>query len=259
MPRRRDAQAGDPATPRREHFAFVDEIPGQEDDQENLGQLAGLEVDRAEPHPEPGPVDLPAQPGREGQEQCDEPEEQEGVPVPLEQVDTPNDPERPDEGADAHHGPDGLARRELVLGVAVDARDDDEPDAVEQRRQRQERGVGPRSERADGEVRDHVEADQDSEEEPQVGGKRRALGECDEDVAADRDDDGEQPEPELGVAALRRGEAHDGGGAGAGVSVGGGTVVVGVLGSSTLCRRRLTYASAPLRDENFLPSWTSWR
>ena len=148
--------------------------------------------------------------------------------------DAPYDPERADEGGDAHHGPDGLARCELVLGVAVDARDDDEPDAVEQRRQRQERAVGPRSEGTHGEVRDHVEADQHGEEEPEVGRKRRSLGECDEDVAADRDDDGEQPEPELGVAALRRGQAHDGGGAGIGGTVdsgGTGIVVVGVRSS----------------------------
>jgi hypothetical protein len=242
VPRRRDAQTRDPAPARCEDLAFVDEVPGQEDDQEHLGQLAGLEVDRPEPYPQSGAVDLPPQPGREGQEQREEPEEEEGVPVPLEQVDAPYDPKSPDEGADAHHGPHGLARCELILGVAVDSRDDDEPDAVEQRRQRQERAVGPGRERAHGEVREHIQADQHGQEEPEVGGKRGSLGQRDEDVAADRDDDGEEPEPELGVAPLRRGEAHDGGGGAIGGSVdsgGTGTVVVVVL-SSMLRRRRAT-------------------
>ena len=40
----------------REHLALLTEIPGEEDDQEDLGQLAGLELHRSELHPEACPV-----------------------------------------------------------------------------------------------------------------------------------------------------------------------------------------------------------
>ena len=242
MPGGRDAQPRDAAAAGREYLAFVDEVSGQEDDEKDLRQFAGLEVDRAEPNPQAGAIDLTAEPGRKGKQQREEPEEEEGVPVPLEQMHAPDEQERPDERGDTHHGPDRLARCKLVLRVAVDTGDDDEPDAVQERGQRQQRAVGARCEPAHREVRDHVQADQHGQEEPDVGRKRRALRQSDEDVAAHRDDDGEEPEAELGVATLVRGEAHDGGAAetGGAVDSGGVGVVVAGVRSSMPWRRRAT-------------------
>ena len=43
-----------------EQLALVDEVRGEEDHEQHLGGLAGLEVDRPDAHPQPGAVDLAA-------------------------------------------------------------------------------------------------------------------------------------------------------------------------------------------------------
>ena len=47
----------------REHLALLAQIGGEEDDQEDLRELAGLERERADAHPEPRAVDGRAEPG----------------------------------------------------------------------------------------------------------------------------------------------------------------------------------------------------
>ena len=154
-------------------------------------------------------------------------------------------------------GPPGLDARE----VAVEARDRDEADAVEQRRDGKERRVGSRCESSHCEVRDEVEAEHHREEDPEVRRQVGLLREQQEDVATGDDDDGHQAEPEFvrapappsGRAGDRAGEgggAHGpAGGAVAavgavvvvlvlvvGVVDGGSVVVVAAVARSSICR-----------------------
>ena len=89
--------------------------------------------------PEPGAVDLLADArGASGRSSAATPRSEERVAVPLERADVAHDHEGQHERGDADRGPHRLHARE----VAVEARDRDEADAVEQRGERQQRGVG---------------------------------------------------------------------------------------------------------------------
>ena len=151
----------DPPAARREQLALLDEVRGEEHDEQHLRRLAGLHGERAEPDPEPGAVELDADARRERQQQRDDAEQQERVAVAGERADVAHDDERRDERGDADRGPQRLRRCDpLALGHReVEPGDRDEADA-EQRARR----VGAGSRRraaptADREVRDHEQAE----------------------------------------------------------------------------------------------------
>ena len=168
-----EPDAADVAGAGGEQLALVDEVRGEEHHEQHLGRLAGLEVQRADAHPEPRAVDLLPDAGERRQQQRGDAEEQERVPVALERADVAHDHEREHERGDADRGPHRLHARE----VAVEARDGDEADAVEEERDRQQRRVGARREAAHREVRDDVEAEHREQEHPEVGGDVGAVGE----------------------------------------------------------------------------------
>ena len=56
-------QPADAAAARREQLALLDQVGGEEHDQQHLRRLAGLEVERAERDPQAGAVDLTADAG----------------------------------------------------------------------------------------------------------------------------------------------------------------------------------------------------
>ena len=60
--------------PAREQLALVDEVRGEEHHEQHLGGLAGLEVQRADAHPEARAVDLLADAGEQRQQQRDDAE-----------------------------------------------------------------------------------------------------------------------------------------------------------------------------------------
>ncbi len=213
---------GDPCCGEKERGGD-DEVRGEEQDQEHLRRLAGLEVHRAHPDPESRSVDRLADPGGQRQQQGDHPEEQERVPVALEGSDPFHGDEGDHERGDAHRGPDGLDPAQL----AVEPGDRHEPHTVQQRGDRQQHLVGIGREPSDGKVGDDEESEDGSEDHPQVGGHVGLLGQLDEEIAERRDDDREQAEAELGPAAGRDGSgAH-----GAGLAV---VVVVAVDGVVTV-------------------------
>ena len=103
--------------------------------------------------------------------------------------------QREHERDDADRAPDRLDPRE----VAVEARDGHEPDAVQERGERQQRAVGARSEAPHRHVRDDIQRHDAAEQQPEIRRQRRPVGQREQDVPADRDDDGEEPETQLGV------------------------------------------------------------
>src|SRR3954454_18501226 len=125
----------------REELALVDEIRGEERDEQDLRDLARLERDGPDRHPEPATVDRAPDSWRQRQQQRDETEPQHRVPIALEEAHVAYDEEREDEHADPDRDPERLHAREVRLFPDVESRDRDESDAVQQRRERQQRGI----------------------------------------------------------------------------------------------------------------------
>ena len=68
----------------RQHLSLLAQVAGEEDDQEDLRDLAGLELERSDVHPEPRPVDVLAEAGQRRQEQEPDRAEPEQVLVVFE-------------------------------------------------------------------------------------------------------------------------------------------------------------------------------
>ena len=80
----------DASAAHREELALLHEVGREEEGQEDLGELAGLEVDRADAHPDAGAEVLPADAGHEREQQKGEAEEPDGPAVALEVADPAN-------------------------------------------------------------------------------------------------------------------------------------------------------------------------
>ena len=199
------AQPAEAPSAAGEQLSFVDQVRGEEQDEQDLRGLAGLEVHRADPHPEPRPVDRLPDPGCERQQQGEHPEEQERVPVPLEGPDPLDEHQGEDERDDAHRGPDRLDPPQ----PGVEAGHGDEAEPVQQRGERQQHRVGVGGEASDREVGEDEEAEHRGEDHPQVGWDVGGLGQLHQQVPERGDDHREDPEPELGGPPVRqRGGRH---------------------------------------------------
>ena len=125
-----------------QHLALLAQVAGEEDDQEDLRQLAGLELEGADPHPEPRAVDRLADHRQCGQHHQRDRGDSEEVLVGLEHaVVAPERDQRQREEADAADDPEALA--EGV--VRVEPVDHGDADRREQRGERQQHRVGPRN------------------------------------------------------------------------------------------------------------------
>src|SRR5262245_7712290 len=150
-----------------EHLPLLAQVAGQEDDQHDLRELAGLELDPTHVHPEARSVDLLADHRERGQEQEGDGGEPEQVLVALEApVVVPQEEERCGERGDADDDPEPLS--ECVVRVQpVDLR---HADRGQERGHRQQVRVGLR----DGDARDDVRGEIKGEEEQRV--RERAGG-----------------------------------------------------------------------------------
>ena len=100
----------DPAL--RQHLALVAQVTREKDDQEDLRQLARLELERADLHPEAGAVDRLPDARQRGEHQQQDRRDPEQVLVGLEPpVVMPEGDERQREQDDADHDPEALADR----------------------------------------------------------------------------------------------------------------------------------------------------
>ena len=137
--REQRAEVLDP--PLGEHLSLLAQVAGQEDDQHDLRELTGLELDAAEVHPEARAVDRLADHGqRREQEEADrgQPEQ---VLVALEPpVVVAQEQERHGEGGDADDDPEALAERV----VRVQPVDLGHADRSQERGHRQQVRVGLR-------------------------------------------------------------------------------------------------------------------
>ena len=105
------AHAEDAARRDREHLAVLGEVGGEEEHDEDLGELAGLEAEAAEADPQLGAVDLAADERR--QQQQHEAADHERVLVAREALERGHADERGDERRHADEEPHHLGRGEL--------------------------------------------------------------------------------------------------------------------------------------------------
>ena len=190
-----------------DQLAVLGQVAGEEDGQQQLGELAGLEVDRPEADPDLRPADPEAEPGHERQQQQDDADEQEAPAVAGEVGRPLDDDERGDEPGDGDDAP-----RRLQAGQAVvEAGDHHVADAVEQGGERQQRAVGAGRQPAHGEVGEHEQPEQEGEERDDAGRDHGELAERGQRVGAGRDEPGHHDERQLGRApgaGDRRGGGH---------------------------------------------------
>ncbi len=223
------------ATPGCKEFALLHQIRGKEDHDQHLRGLPGLEVDRADVHPQPRAVDLGAHAGHEWQKQRGDAEHEEGVSVALEDSNPAHDHEREHKRPDCHRSPYGLNRCQMTVRreIAIESGDGEVADAVEHQRERQQCGIGARREAPQREMRGDEQAQHHGEEDPEVGRKRGVAGERDKEIAAAGDDHRQEPEAELlSTAATCKGLLHRTGAAGGGTPAMVVGVVVVVVGGS---------------------------
>ena len=137
----RELQAQELRTGQHHLVAVRDEVAGEEDRQQDLRDLTGLERHRTDEDPDAGAVDRAAQPRDEGQEQEHERGEAGRVRVAAQQpvVAQEHDDERGQHGAQGH--PDELGGRSTALQCHVDPIDHREPDPVEEDCDGDEHGV----------------------------------------------------------------------------------------------------------------------
>ena len=157
----RQVDAGESPAGKCQRIALGHQEAGHENDEQHLGEFAGLDGEAGEPDPVARTVDL-AEPGgqhRRNREQR-EAEQHRGVGEALESAVVAHDDEHRDETDDADGAPRELQRGVGTVGLRrdeIEAMDQHEPKAVQQRRARQQQRVGVRRELPDGEMRDEHE------------------------------------------------------------------------------------------------------
>ncbi len=165
MLRRRKSE---PPDSHGEHLAVVAQVAGDEDDEEHLRELAGLEGDRADRDPEVGAVDGGTELGQRRQDQERDREDPKCVLVVVEPpVVLADHQDGQREQGDSDHDPDALAERE----VWVDPVDEGQADRGQKTDQREQGLVCLRQP----ESQDDVRRDEEREKQGRVG--QRAGGE----------------------------------------------------------------------------------
>jgi hypothetical protein len=151
--------------PVREHLPVVAQVAREEDDEEHLRELARLEDEGADVHPERRAVDRPPDEGQGRQDEEDDRRDAQQVLEVVEDAVVAEEEDERDEDADADDDPEALPEGEARL----DPVDLGEAERAQEPGERQEVRVGVRQADAQGEVR----RDEEGEEEARVGERGR--------------------------------------------------------------------------------------
>ncbi len=202
-----------PSSGQGQRVTVQHEVAGEEEHQQDLGQLTGLEAERAEPDPDPGAVDGGAEHRQQRHHQQHQGRETRGVGEGLQSAVVAHHDQDEDEQDRAQRHPDQLVARERPDraaggGVAeVDAVDDRQTEAVEGGDDRQQHRVGVRREDADHDVAAQAQGGQPAAVPDDVGGHGALHAQAHGGVRAHADQQGQQQQEELGAPAAPVGEA----------------------------------------------------
>ncbi len=161
----RERDRAEAAPGAHEQLARVAQVGREEDDDRDLRQLRRLEGDRPDAHAEVRAVDLLADARDTREQQEPQPGQGDRVPVALEHPVVAQREDRRGERAEPDDEPLRLLPRELL----VDPVEHDEPEARQQRHEREEVRVGVR----EGEPQHDVRGEAEPEEDPAVGQRER--------------------------------------------------------------------------------------
>ena len=143
----RNLEAHDRVAGNREQLAVLGEVASQEQDDEDLGELAGLDGKRANANPQLGAVDFGAD--EHGQDEQQDADSAEGVFITLYEIEILDQGKRCDHERDGHEQDD-----QLVHGEARrQACDEGDADARKEKDDRQDCRIGAGGEDARGDVR----------------------------------------------------------------------------------------------------------
>ncbi len=197
---RRQRDAGDPPPARDQQLARVAQVAGQEDDDRDLGELGGLEGQRAELHAEVGAVDALADPGHAREQQEQDPGHRDRVAVALEDAVVAQQDDRRREQDQPEHEPLRLLAGERL----VDPVDHHQPEAGEHREQREQVRVGVGQREAQHDVGDEAQPQEHGAEgQRDVGEDVVALDEHRGEAAGDEQRRGHERE-QFAVARAHR-------------------------------------------------------
>ena len=142
------ADRADAVGEHREHLAVLGQVGRQEDDDADLGDLAGLEGESCDGQPDAAAVDLVADDREQRREQQDQADEHDAVFVLGEALKVLHEGEHDHHEHHAEQKPADLFHRQF----RGKARDEGDADARQGEGDREDRGVGPWRKFADGEV-----------------------------------------------------------------------------------------------------------
>ncbi len=179
-----------------QELLVLGEVGREEDAQEDLGEFDRLELEGSHVHPEVRAADGREEQRRDEKDACDEQQE---VAVALQVAREAHRQQGHDVQQHSGGGPEGLVPRFTRVPV-VPASDDDVTDPVEQRRQREDDGVGVGHQPAVGHVGDQGEAEDDTEEGSEVGWELGVLAETRDDVERDDQQRAEDEQPQFGAS-----------------------------------------------------------
>ena len=190
------------------------EVAGERDHQQHLGDLAGLEAERAEPDPDPGAAHLVADERQHRQQQQHDRAETRGVGEPGEDPVVAQEHQGQHEQADADRHPHQLLGGEAGVGGQVEAVDHREPETVERRHHRQQDRVGVGGGGPHHEMGHDHQGGQPPAVPEEVGGDRPLDADADRGVGTDADREGQHEQEQLGATAATVHEAEEGVGLG---------------------------------------------
>src|SRR4029079_4362561 len=204
----------EPAPHQGQDVAFLHQVAGEEDDQQDLGDLTGLEGQGTDADPDPGPVDVAADAGRQWQQEHPETDRHGGEREPAQVAVVPQDDDDADGDEHGQRAPHQLlGRQELAAGAVagqVQAVDHPQAQPVEQRGDRQHQRVGIRGPPPQHQVEAEGERQQPGTVPDQVGRERPVDRQADVEVGHEHDRHGKQQQHQLDVASGARTEGGDG-------------------------------------------------
>ncbi len=190
----------EPAAGEGERGAVRGEVGGEEDREQDLGELPRLEGEPGEPDPDVRAVDRREEDGDQHQDQGHRDGE---VRVALEHPVVAEQGDDQHEERHAQGGPQELVPGgEVPGGGDVEALDEDEAEAVEEDGDGEQEGIGVRGPQADGEVREQGGDAQAGGVAGGGAGDAAGGREADVEVTEDGDQDGSGEERQLDAAPL---------------------------------------------------------
>ena len=196
------SRESEPSDARLEELPLRGEVRREEDDDQDLPELRGLERERTELRPQARPVDRQSDPRYHREQQQHQAEEPDRVRVAVEDAVVAYDQEGEHERGQPDQEPEGLLVRDVGGEQPVDHR---EPEPSEHPRDREQHGIRPGCDPSHDTPRQEVRPAEGEPVDDDVARDATSQPEPDHAVGGDRRHEGDEQQQEPGLRARRRG------------------------------------------------------